>query len=551
MRDLLAALSELRERLKEIPQADERRLSDLKTGILGRKAGALTQILGRLPKLDPASKKEVGAAANALKREFAAAFEACERELKRAAGTVTGLDLTMPGRAGWQGGLHLVTQVVDEICEIFRELGFTRAVGPEAETERYNFFALNFPKDHPALDAQDSFYLSGDLLLRTHTSPVQIRTLERYPPPIRVVIPGQVYRRDPFDASHSPVFEQLEGLAVDDGITFVDFKATLATFARRFFTADTRVRFRPSFFPFTEPSAEMDVQCQICGGTGGGLRDLQADGLDGDPRLRHGAPRGARELRRGQRALHRLRVGHGARAHRHDPPRHSRHPAAVRERRAIPRAVRGRGAMIVSRRWLEALLDRSLDARDVAERLTLHAAAVDAVVPLHQDLSDVLIARVLEVKKHPDADRLSLCLVDRGGAGGGGGGPVEVVCGAPNVQAGKTYPYAPVGAVLPGGLKLERKKIRGVESNGMLCSAKDLGLGPDHTGILELDTTAPPGARFIDAMGIGDHQIVIDVPANRPDLLCHKGVARELGAYFGVPVKLPPKNAPSSRATPL
>ena len=192
--------------------------------------------------------------------------------------------------------------------------------------------------------------------------------------------------------------------------------------------------------------------------------------------------------------------------------------------------------MIVSRRWLEALLDRSLDARDVAERLTLHAAAVDAVVPLHQGLGDILIARVLEVKKHPDADRLSLCLVDRGG----GGGPVEVVCGAPNVQAGKTYPYAPVGATLPGGLKLERKKIRGVESNGMLCSAKELGLGADHTGILELDTAAPPGARFIDAMGIGDHQIVIDVPANRPDLLCHKGVARELGAYLGAPVKLPP-----------
>jgi phenylalanyl-tRNA synthetase alpha chain len=268
MRDLLAALAELRERLQEIPQADERRLQDLKTEILGRKAGALTQILGRLPTLDPSSRKEVGAAANALKREFEAAFAVRERELKRAAGAATGLDLTMPGRAGWRGGLHLVTQVVDEICEIFRELGFTRAIGPEAETERYNFFALNFPKDHPALDAQDSFYLGDGLLLRTHTSPVQIRTLERYPPPIRVVIPGQVYRRDPFDASHSPVFEQIEGLAVDEGISFVDFKATLATFARRFFTADTRVRFRPSFFPFTEPSAEMDVQCQICGGAG-------------------------------------------------------------------------------------------------------------------------------------------------------------------------------------------------------------------------------------------------------------------------------------------
>ncbi len=192
--------------------------------------------------------------------------------------------------------------------------------------------------------------------------------------------------------------------------------------------------------------------------------------------------------------------------------------------------------MIVSRRWLEALLERTLDARDVADRLTLHAAAVDAVVPLHQDLHDILIARVLEVKKHPDADRLSLCLVDSGG----GGAPVEVVCGAPNVQAGKTYPYAPVGAVLPGGLKLERKKIRGVESNGMLCSAKELGLGADHAGILELDTTAAPGTRFIDAMGIADHQLVIDVPANRPDLLCHKGVARELGASLDAPVKLPP-----------
>src|SRR2546429_1260186 len=192
--------------------------------------------------------------------------------------------------------------------------------------------------------------------------------------------------------------------------------------------------------------------------------------------------------------------------------------------------------MIISRRWLEALLNRPLDARDAAERLTLHVAAVDAVIPLHQELSDVRIARVLEVKKHPDADRLSLCLVDAGG----GGKPLEVVCGAPNVQTGKVYPYAPVGAVLPGGLKLERKKIRGVESNGMLCSAKELGLGADHAGILELDTTAAPGTRFIDALGIADHQIVIDVPANRPDLLCHKGVARELGASIAAVVKLPP-----------
>ncbi len=268
MRDLLAALAELRERLKEIPQADERRLPDLKTEILGRKAGVLTRILGLLPTLDPASRKEIGAVANALKREFEAALGARERALKGAAAAPSATDLTMPGRAAWQGGLHLVTQVVDEICEIFRELGFTRAVGPEAETEWYNFGALNFPKDHPAIDAQDSFYLDGGYLLRTHTSPVQVRTMERHRPPIRVVSPGQCYRRDPFDPSHSPVFEQVEGLVVDEGVSFVDLKATLSAWARRFFGPETRTRFSPSYFPFTEPSADMQVTCAVCRGAG-------------------------------------------------------------------------------------------------------------------------------------------------------------------------------------------------------------------------------------------------------------------------------------------
>jgi phenylalanyl-tRNA synthetase alpha chain len=268
MRDLLASLDGLRERLREIPQADERRLQGLRTEILGRKAGALTEILKALPALDPEVRKKVGGTANALKREFEAAIEARERELARAAGAVSDHDPTMPGRAQWRGGLHLVTQVVDEICEIFRELGLTRVVGPEVETERNNFYALNFPKDHPAFDSQDSFYVADDLLLRTHTSPVQVRTMEACKPPIRVVIPGQVYRRDPVDASHAPVFEQIEGLVVDEGISFVDLKATLSFFARRFFAVDTAVRFHPSFFPFTEPSADMSVRCTVCGGRG-------------------------------------------------------------------------------------------------------------------------------------------------------------------------------------------------------------------------------------------------------------------------------------------
>jgi len=268
MRDLLASLEGLRERLREIPQADERRLQDLRTEILGRKNGALTDILKTVPTLDGETRKAVGGRANALKREFEDALDARSRELARAPAATNDLDPTMPGRAQWQGGLHLVTQVVDEICDIFRELGFVRAVGPEIETERNNFYALNFPKDHPALDSQDSFYVGDDLLLRTHTSPVQIRTMEAYQPPIRVVIPGLVYRRDAFDPSHAPVFEQIEGLVVDEGISFVDLKATLSQFARRFFAADAVVRFHPSFFPFTEPSADMSVRCTVCGGTG-------------------------------------------------------------------------------------------------------------------------------------------------------------------------------------------------------------------------------------------------------------------------------------------
>ena len=281
MSDLLAALESLRERLKEIPQADERRLQELKIELLGRKAGALTEILKALPGLDPETRKRVGGTANALKRELESAALARELELKRSSTALAGVDLTMPGRPQWRGGLHIVTQIVDEICDIFRELGFTRAVGPEAETERYNFYALNFPKDHPALDAQDSFYLGGDVLLRTHTSPVQIRTLENYKPPIRIVTPGRCYRRDPFDASHSPVFEQIEGLGVDEGLTFVDLKSILAAFARRIFSPTTKVRFRPSYFPFTEPSAEMDVQCQICGGGGGGSGCAACKGTGG------------------------------------------------------------------------------------------------------------------------------------------------------------------------------------------------------------------------------------------------------------------------------
>jgi phenylalanyl-tRNA synthetase alpha chain len=263
--------------ITELREADAERLAELKVEVLGRKGGQLTQILRSLSTLAPEERRAIGQRANVLKREAEEAVAAREHELRGGAKSRTEADLTMPGRGAWRGAIHPVTGVIDEICEIFRELGFSRVTGPEVETEDYNFTKLNIPLDHPAVDMQDTFYLSPGVLLRTHTSPVQARVMERYEPPIRIVVPGMVYRRDAFDASHSPAFSQIEGLVVDEGVTFVEFKAAIDFFAKRFFSADTAVRFRPSFFPFTEPSAEVDVQCQIC--KGGGCGTCQQTGF--------------------------------------------------------------------------------------------------------------------------------------------------------------------------------------------------------------------------------------------------------------------------------
>ena len=261
-------LREVERAVARVATADADTLAALRTELLGRKAGTLTQVLRSLAALPPEERRTLGARANQLKQHVEQAIAAREAELGASAPLGPAMDGTMPGRRVWRGAVHPVTAVVDEICEIFRELGFTRVVGPEVETETYNFTKLNISLDHPAADAQDTFYLAPGLLLRTHTSPMQAHIMERYPPPIRIVVPGQVYRRDTFDASHSPVFEQIEGLVVDEGVTFVDFKAGIDFFLKRFFARDTVVRFRPSFFPFTEPSADVDVQCQICKGSG-------------------------------------------------------------------------------------------------------------------------------------------------------------------------------------------------------------------------------------------------------------------------------------------
>ena len=249
------------EALDAVSQASDPETVDaVRIDFLGRKEGRISGVLRGLGKLDPTERPVVGAAANRIKAGLEEALEARLATLSSGPGSSGAIDLSLPGRRPWAGGRHPITRVMDEIWNVFRDMGFSRARGPEAETEWYNFEALNTPLDHPAADEQDTLYLRDSVLLRSHTSPVQIRTLEQYEPPIRILAPGWVYRRDTYDATHTPAFMQVEGLVVDEGVSFVDFKATLAEFARRMWGPGTQIRFRPSFFPFTEPSAEVDVK---------------------------------------------------------------------------------------------------------------------------------------------------------------------------------------------------------------------------------------------------------------------------------------------------
>ncbi len=264
--DLIRELDDLAEDARGAIAAASSRdeLDALRVDYLGRRDGRLTAVLRRLGELAPEDRPAVGKRANEIKEEVAELLEARSAEFGGEPEAGPALDLTLPGRRRWLGARHPVTQVVDEIYGVFRDLGFVRARGPEAETDWHNFEALNTPLDHPAALPGDTFYLDDGILLRSHTSPVQIRTMLSHRPPIRILAPGLVYRRDPWDPSHAPAFEQIEGLVVDEGITMVDLKATLGEFARRLFGSGTRTRFRPSFFPFTEPSAEVDVSCPFC-----------------------------------------------------------------------------------------------------------------------------------------------------------------------------------------------------------------------------------------------------------------------------------------------
>lgn len=264
-----AALQSLKDEalsgLRSIDQAAL--LEEFRVKYLGRK-GQLAGLMKQLGQVDPAERPRLGQLANSIRQELEAAYDQRLAALATGVGSAgSGCDLSLPGRTAPLGRLHPVTQIMNEVCGIFEGLGFAVAEGPDVETDFYNFEALNIPPHHPARDMHDTFYVSESVLLRTHTSPMQIRTMEKKTPPLRMIAPGKVYRCDS-DVTHTPMFHQVEGFLVDRKVSFADLKGVLSVFIAKMFRADTPIRFRPSFFPFTEPSAEVDIGCVICGGAG-------------------------------------------------------------------------------------------------------------------------------------------------------------------------------------------------------------------------------------------------------------------------------------------
>lgn len=270
---MLNALNTIQEQAAQALSAvsDPKLLEELRVKYLGKK-GELTAILKKMGSLSAEERPKVGQRANevraAIEQLISQKATEIKAEMQQKKLETEQLDVTMPGKTRPIGKAHPLTKVLDEVKEIFLGMGFSVAEGPEVELDYYNFEALNLPKDHPARDTQDTFYISDNVLLRTQTSPIQVRTMEKQKPPIRIIAPGRVYRSDAVDATHSPLFHQIEGLVVDKGITMADLKGTLEMFVKRLYGEESIVRFRPHHFPFTEPSAEMDVQCFSCHGEG-------------------------------------------------------------------------------------------------------------------------------------------------------------------------------------------------------------------------------------------------------------------------------------------
>ena len=516
-------------------------LEEVRIAYLGRRA-ELPNLLRGVSELPPEQRGAVGKAANEARRQIEMAIDRRQGELagaeldaRLAADRV---DVTLPADpAPAVGRLHLITQTRREIEDVFLSLGFAVSEGPEVEHVYYNFDALNHDPTHPARAWTDTFYVSDDVLLRTHTSPMQIRAMELQPPPIHIIVPGRVYRRDS-DVTHTPQFHQVEGLAVDEDITLADLKGTLLAFARAIFGPEREVRVRPHFFPFTEPSVEVDVscfnctdgitasgeRCNLCKGTawieilGAGMVDPNVSPTSRNTDMTPSTSKGSRS-------------GWGSNGSRCSS---TASPTCGSSTTTTSASWSSRHACPSS--WLHEYCAPDLDAHALAERLAMTGTEVERV-EYHgaRALEHFVVGHVLERSQHPDADRLSVCIVDVGSAS-----PEQIVCGAPNVDAGQTVGVARPGAVMPDGTRLKVAKLRGVASNGMILAEDEVAIGTDHDGIMVLEDGIAPGTPLDTVLPIATEVLVLEITPNRPDCLGIYGVAREVHAATGAPLSPPP-----------
>ena len=398
------------------------------------------------------------------------------------------MDVTTPGRPIRRGSLHPINETIGAIAEVFGQFGFVVYEGPEVEDDTTNFRMLNIPPDHPARDLWDTLYVDlPDHLLRTHTSPGQIRVMRQERPPIRALLPGRCFRYEAVDASHASEFFQVEGLMVDEGTTMADLKGLLDQFAHAMFGADRATRFRPGYYPFTEPSVAFDILCVICDGakcpacSKTGWMTILGAGMVHPVVLRYGGidPERYQGFAFGMGMERIANLRHAV-----------QRPAAVRRTTCASWGV----LMRVPLSWLREYVDVELDARGARDRLTLLGMEVKAIERWARTGAASSSASCWPSGSIPNADRLSLTTVTRGRRGE----PLSIVCGATNIAAGQRVPVALPGAVLPGDRRIERAEKMGVVSKGMLCSGDELGLTADADGILILPADTPLGVPLDD-----------------------------------------------------
>ncbi len=539
------------EQLQNVQSAKE--LQDLKVLYLGKK-GPIQELMSSMKDLSKEERPAFGQAVNEVKSYLEGKMEEAKAELEEKELALRleneKIDISLPGFKLKQGNLHPLVLMQRELEDIFMGMGYSVEEGPEVELDLYNFERANIPQDHPARDMQDTFYINAERLLRTHTTAIQTRQLEaaKGQLPIKMICPGKVYRRDDDDATHSHQFTQMEGLVVAEHVTLADLKGTLEFMAKKVLGEQSKVRFRPSFFPFTEPSVEVDISCHMCGGKGcnvckgtGWIEVLGAGMVHPDVLEMAGidsTKASGFAFGVGIERIAMLKYGV-------DDIRHF-YNDDVRFLGQFNRFEQEELIMKLSYNWIKELVDlEGISPTELADKLTNAGFEVEGIEKRASG-TNLVIGEIMECEDHPDSDHLHCCKVNVGDE------VLNIVCGAPNARKGLKVIVAKVGAELPE-ITIKKGNIRGQESNGMLCALRELGVDPktltdyQNAGIEELPEDAVVGnTKVLEYLGLDDVILDVGLTPNRADFMSYFAAAKEVSAVVKRPVKLPTSKKPAS-----